>query len=100
MQQFSTMRETHDALWIKHRAGLIIALIERENPKRDALLAGLQQHLGSHWFGSVFSSADLAQRFSASTAPPVRPVVRLPLILMGAGMLVIVAIAVLIAVLH
>jgi hypothetical protein len=99
MQQLSGLRGTHDALWIKHGAGLIIAVIEREHPKRDALLRGLEQHLGSHWFGGVFTSADLAQRFSYRSASASAGISK-QFIIMGAAMLVLLAVAVLLAMFH
>jgi hypothetical protein len=58
--QISALSTTHDALWIESGDGMVIALLEREHPKREGILAAFKERLGSRWMGDRLTSNDAA----------------------------------------
>jgi hypothetical protein len=60
--QISALHATHDALWIESGEGMVIALLEKEHPKREAILAAFKERLGSRWLGDRLTSRDAAMR--------------------------------------
>jgi hypothetical protein len=52
---------THDSLWVVYaEGGLAQVMIEKESPKRDAILATFAQRVGIAWRGDDFTSGELA----------------------------------------
>jgi hypothetical protein len=58
--QISALSATHDALWIESGDGMVIALLEKEHPKREGILAAFKERLGSRWMGDRLTSRDAA----------------------------------------
>ena len=52
LEPITALRATHDPLWIESADGLALALLEKEHPKREAILGAFQGHLGARWQGN------------------------------------------------
>jgi hypothetical protein len=62
MGQITALRATHDALWIESGDGMVIVLLEKNNPKRASILSTFQERLESRWLGDQLRSEDAAMR--------------------------------------
>ena len=68
-EPITALRETHDPLWIESGEGTAIALLEKNHPKRESILAAFKEHLESRWLGDRLTAAEAAQRlFSPARA--------------------------------
>ena len=90
---------THDSLWIVYAdGGIAQVMIEKSNPKRDAILAAFAEQLRIGWRGDELTSNELTE---ALFQMPVSSGMRIPkkLIFMVAAMLFVTLAAVVVLVL-
>lgn len=90
---------THESLWIVYaEGGFAQAMIEKEGPAREAILATFAQRLGIGWRGEELTTSELTD---ALFAMPVAAPLKVPrvLIFMIAGMLFVLLSAVVVLVL-
>ena len=53
---------THDSLWIVYaEGGFAQAMLEKQHPKRDAILATFAQQLGIGWRGDELTTSELTE---------------------------------------
>jgi hypothetical protein len=69
LEQITTLRSTHDPLWIESADGVAVALLEKEHPKRDAILAAFQERLGARWQGDRLTAQEAAMRMFKVHSP-------------------------------
>jgi hypothetical protein len=70
---------THDSLWIIYATGgFAQVMLEKSNPKREAILAACAQHLHIAWRGDDFTSSELT---SAMFEMPVLAMKKFPLVM-------------------
>jgi len=51
---------THDSLWVVYaEGGMAQVMIEKESPKRDAILAAFAQQLDTRWHGDQLTASQL-----------------------------------------
>jgi hypothetical protein len=59
-EKVAPFRATHDALWVAYADGSIAqVMIEKTNPRRDAILAAFERHLGGRWRPDDLTESDL-----------------------------------------
>lgn len=64
---------THDSVWIIYaEGGVAQVMVEKESPRRDAILAAFAQRLGIGWRGDEFTASELTGAlFQMPVASPV-----------------------------
>jgi len=90
---------THESLWIVYaEGGVAQVMLDKESPERDEILAAFAQKLGIGWRGDELTSSELT---NALFEMPVRSARGFPrmLILMIAGMLAVIMVAIAVLVL-
>lgn len=69
LEQITSLRSTHDPLWIESGDGVAVALLEKQHPKRNAILAAVQERLGARWMGDRLTAEEAAMRMFKLPAP-------------------------------
>jgi hypothetical protein len=87
---------THDSLWIVYaEGGFAQVMIEKEHPKREAILAAFEHQLGDRWHGDRLDRNELME---AMVHMPIAAASGLPrlltLILIGVAFIIMLAMAV------
>jgi hypothetical protein len=59
--QVTTLRATHDPLWIETGEVVVIAMIEKDSPKHDSIVDTFKQRLGARWTDEI-TMQDAAMR--------------------------------------
>ena len=59
LSPITRLRETHDALWIQVAGGMNVVMLERDDPKRGAIVEAFQANLGDKWKGEHMSPQQL-----------------------------------------
>jgi hypothetical protein len=54
-------RATHVPLWIEYGDGVAVAMLERDDPRREAIVAAFRERLGSRWIDQL-TTAQAAMR--------------------------------------
>jgi hypothetical protein len=62
LEQITALRSSHDPLWIESGDGVAIALLEKQHPKRNAILAAFQERVGARWLGDRLTAQEAAMR--------------------------------------
>ena len=63
-------RDTHIALWIEHGADqVMVAMLERGNPKSDAIVATFRERVGSRWLEPTTMVEATQRLFNPITLP-------------------------------
>jgi hypothetical protein len=59
-EKVAPYRATHDSLWLTYaEGGLAEAMLEKDSPKRGAIVRAFEQHLGERWRGDELTESEL-----------------------------------------
>lgn len=97
MAPITQLRETHVPLWIEYGDGVAVAMLERGDPRSDAIVSAFKERLGSRWIDRLTTEEAAMRMFK-----PMPSSVRMPrmlkwMIVVAAAMLVLPILAMLAA---
>jgi len=69
LEQITALRDTHDPLWIESVDGIEVVMLEKQHPKREAILRMFPQRLGERWMADRLSAQDAAMRMFQMPSP-------------------------------
>jgi hypothetical protein len=89
-------RATHAPLWIEYGDGVAVAMLERDDPRRDAIVAAFRERLGSRWIDQLTTAQAAMRMFKPipSAAGMQRRSILWPIIAIAVLVLVWIALAV------
>ena len=58
-------RATHVPLWIEYGDGVAVAMLERDDPRREAIVASCRERLGSRWIDQLTTAQAAMRIFKA-----------------------------------
>jgi hypothetical protein len=97
LEQITALRLTHDPLWIESADGVAVVMMEKDNPKRDRIVATFAERLESRWQGDQLTMAEAAMRLFKMPAGPGRSGIPKVAIIAAIGMAVMFIIGLVVA---
>jgi hypothetical protein len=58
-------RATHVPLWIEYGDGVAVAMLERDDPRREAIVSTFRERLGSRWIDQLTTAQAAMRMFKA-----------------------------------
>jgi hypothetical protein len=65
MSPMTEYRATHTPLWIEYGDGVAVAMLERDDPRREAILSTFRERLGGKWIEGLNTQQAAMRLFQA-----------------------------------